>query len=645
MRHVSESMCSMLKLNRRVFSALFLSGSLTAGFCAGALAPSGSEYRVLPALPGDQVRAQLSFNSAGGYLVVQDNSIDGNGLGIRARKYYPDLSASRWTFQVNSEGKGDQQNAKVAMLKEGGGAFAWQSSTAQGDRAFVRFIDANDTFTSPDIAVSDSVVGNQTDPVLAELADGTVVVVWSEESRDGSMKGIFAQRFSGKGARLGTTFQVNQISALDQRVPAVAAMGNGSFVVAWVADEHRHSNSIDIYARVFSASGQPTASEFRLNTSERICANPVLVGLPNGFRAAWSGKSHQVRSDSDVQTIVAGPNIESWDILSRLFDGEGRGLGDEAIVNNTRKGDQFAPKIASSGNRQLIVWTSFGQDGADEGVFGRLLTLGGDFDGNEFLVNTRTISKQIFPAVASRGEQGFTVAWSSFVGGIASFDLFAQNYQLAPDTTLPQPVAPFVSSLSQNSICVSWPELVSQSVASYVVYVDDAPNTAAGSEGMITVSRGEWLPGSTHSVRLAYRTTDGRLSAQSESVTVKTWGADENGDGLPDDWQTLNWGKKANWPSPTADSDLDGASNLEEFMAGTDPTDPASVLRVGISSRQQGLYLEWSTQPGNYYQIQTTSDFQNWRNVATPRFAPSTTDSIPATELGHVQYYRVIRMR
>ena len=52
-----------------------------------------------------------------------------------------------------------------------------------------------------------------------------------------------------------------------------------------------------------------------------------------------------------------------------------------------------------------------------------------------------------------------------------------------------------------------------------------------------------------------------------------------------------------------------------------DPTDPASVLRTRISSREQGLYIEWNTMAGNYYQLQVTSDLSSWSNVATPRFA------------------------
>ncbi|MGN6384792.1 MAG: thrombospondin type 3 repeat-containing protein, partial [Verrucomicrobiota bacterium] len=153
------------------------------------------------------------------------------------------------------------------------------------------------------------------------------------------------------------------------------------------------------------------------------------------------------------------------------------------------------------------------------------------------------------------------------------------------------------------------------------------------------------LPQSTHTVQLAYRLGDGRVSPSSALVSCTTWGADLNGDGVPDDWQSFNWGKPINWPNPALDSDGDGASNLAEFLAGTDPTNPDSVLKVVISTREQGPYVEWTTEPGSVYQLQISSDLKTWQNVGTQRFASSTSDAIPASQPGQGQYYRVIRMR
>ena len=115
------------KLKRGITAAASLGVCMVAGTAVTAetadLSRVGSEYRFLPALIGDQLRPNISFGADGGYMVTHDNSIDGNGFGIRARRFYADLSGSRFTFQVNSEHAGNQQDARVAMLSDGGGGF------------------------------------------------------------------------------------------------------------------------------------------------------------------------------------------------------------------------------------------------------------------------------------------------------------------------------------------------------------------------------------------------------------------------------------------------------------------------------------------------------------------------------------------
>ena len=66
-----------------------LSHNMRAALAAGVLAGSGypaaeaalvnfgGEYRIVESLPGDQVRSHMSFGADGGFLVTQDNYVDG----------------------------------------------------------------------------------------------------------------------------------------------------------------------------------------------------------------------------------------------------------------------------------------------------------------------------------------------------------------------------------------------------------------------------------------------------------------------------------------------------------------------------------------------------------------------------------------
>ena len=56
-------------------------------------------------------------------------------------------------------------------------------------------------------------------------------------------------------------------------------------------------------------------------------------------------------------------------------------------------------------------------------------------------------------------------------------------------------------------------------------------------------------------------------------------GGDSDGDGMPDWWE-LQFGTSVSTPDGNADPDHDGLTNLQEYLAGTNPHDPNSSLRA-----------------------------------------------------------------
>ena len=109
-------------------------------------------------------------------------------------------------------------------------------------------------------------------------------------------------------------------------------------------------------------------------------------------------------------------------------------------------------------------------------------------------------------------------------------------------------------------------------------------------------------PGSEYSFRVAYLTEEGQRSDLSGYGVNKTWGRDYNGDGLPDDWQRLYFGSNSlNWANSTIDSDGDGATNMEEFIAGTDPSDIADMLALEFVKLDRGQRLQWNCKIGSIW--------------------------------------------
>ena len=83
-------------------------------------------------------------------------------------------------------------------------------------------------------------------------------------------------------------------------------------------------------------------------------------------------------------------------------------------------------------------------------------------------------------------------------------------------------------------------------------------------------------------------------NAQVSSNAVVTILQDLNGNGLPDDWEAA-YGLSA----ALEDADGDGRSNLDEYLAGTNPTNPTDVLRLDCAPGG----LRFDAQPSRTYSI------------------------------------------
>jgi hypothetical protein len=386
----------------------------------------GGEFVVLGHIPGDQVLPSLSLSPTTGVIAWQDSMVDKRDSGIGGSMLGASFGAGP-IFCANKTATGNQVNAKVQLLANGNIIFVWQSSVAGTPDIYARLTKAatpetpniyNTNFGTIDLRVNTYTKDQQIDPAVAALPDGSAILTWSSYGQDGSMWGVYARKLSGKGVGSpATEFRVNQYTQYNQRKPAVAALANGNYVISWISEQERFYNSVDVYARVFTAAGAPVTDEISVNSSTNICDTPDVAALNDGgFTVVWAQKD------------LANPT-NSWDVWGRAFNAAGSPEVPDFRINTYLFGDQYRPKIAAGPSGSMVVWTSMGQDGSREGVFGRFLQGGTAVSGSELLVNTTTISQQLHPAIAWNGVNNFLVVWTSFAGA-TGFDLYGQAYTL-----------------------------------------------------------------------------------------------------------------------------------------------------------------------------------------------------------------------
>jgi hypothetical protein len=110
-------------------------------------------------------------------------------------------------------------------------------------------------------------------------------------------------------------------------------------------------------------------------------------------------------------------------------------------------------------------------------------------------------------------------------------------------------------------------------------------------------------------------------TVQDGLITVGNRTGSSWGDGIPDTWRLLYFGTIYNILSAAdADPDGDGASNWQEYIAGTNPLDAASVFRFLPATPPTGssFTLQWPSVVNKIYTLQSSSSpGGGWTTMAT----------------------------
>ena len=230
--------------------------------------PLGADFRVNTFTTGVQDYPSVGADPTGGFVVAwRSYNQDGSGTGVFAQRFASSGAPLGTEFRVNTTTFGPQGPPSIASDGAGNFIVVWRGDTMSGlnGRAFGQRYSASGAPLGPEFRVNNSAPGYQVLPDVASDAAGNFVVVWyTDDPFNPGPEDAFGQRFASTGAPLGSEFRVNTTTYPVPKYPSVAMDSTGDFVVVW---HSYHDGSLSgVFGQRFTNGGAPLGTEFRVNT-------------------------------------------------------------------------------------------------------------------------------------------------------------------------------------------------------------------------------------------------------------------------------------------------------------------------------------------------------------------------------------------
>lgn len=125
---------------------------------------------------------------------------------------------------------------------------------------------------------------------------------------------------------------------------------------------------------------------------------------------------------------------------------------------------------------------------------------------------------------------------------------------------------------------------------------------------------------------------------------------DTDADGIPDWWMVRSFGhangQSGDLSRANDDADGDGLTNGQEFLAGTDPTNSESELKIQITQPLPmitNVVLSWPGRVGKNYRVQFSDEVgaSNWQNLSVPIQVMGGQAGVTASRTNGARVFRV----
>lgn len=376
---------------------------------AAEIHPMGSPFRVNRTDDFKQENPVAAFSASGAALVVWQN--DQNGIRGAFQRLDGTPASGQLTLVANetlgSRSEGlvkSRRDPAVAFLPNGQFLLAWTEEVAYVraspfyedrqvqdlDVYIQRFNAAGTPAGSP--TRLNTAAGFQSVPKIAVLENGDAFAIWKTTTGGTTPQGgVTGRLVSSTGQPVGAEIKISEEATADH---ATVAAGRNGFLVAWDATVN---NQVDVFGRLYEASGRVSGPAFRVNTAAAGMQRwpAVAAGTDGNFLVAWQS---YITNRADVH------------IFGQFVSPAGGFLGNSFLISHT-DGTQLAPALTATRNGFVASWLEGYTLGY--GIQAVELTSLGTRVGNEVTVVPLRARKNYRQSIAADGRGGILIPWET----------------------------------------------------------------------------------------------------------------------------------------------------------------------------------------------------------------------------------------
>ncbi|RZT11247.1 Hemolysin-type calcium-binding repeat-containing protein [Duganella sp. CF402] len=523
---------------------------------------------------GKQADYNISTN-ADGTVTVQDKRTSGTTLdgtdtlhGVRTLQFADgsvDLKVLDRVVSSAPAGYQVYQTTAAHWYLDGGYIQVFRATDGSGDGLYARVFDEDGNPDGNDILINaGNTGGDQRAPVVASMISGGYAVAYHSNPALGagyadSGWDVMVQLLDNSGHLVGGAINVGTTAGVGQRLPTVAGLTNGNFVVTWQSAQAGDDGHLAVYARVFSSTGMPYGPEIKVGTSSEYAqTSPVATALDDGGAIiTWAGVNDDGHFGfisqrfgpggakvGDAYTVfeVGGPDStvsaihtttlnDGGHVLTWIYDADGPtregelGTGPDVVMarhydaDGNPAGDAFVVSAAGlqrsssvlglSDGSYLVVWDVENTDGTSA-IMGRRYNSDNSPAAAEFKIsNAASAGIKVFPTLAEFQPGQIVVAWGTqdapaitSSGGIYQqiIDFNGNPLFYVGDSSITKPATP---TLTVQTVVGGSVPVLDPAYPSAAYYLKDAPlTTGATTANNHLVVSGTAVAGSTVTIKV-----------------------------------------------------------------------------------------------------------------------------------------------